>query len=77
MVHQTKNKENRWKLIEKKREMFLVELMLGTKSEEIAHLKNSAALREDGLLCSENMLETDTKAFLEFFKEIKDKTDSA
>lgn len=34
-------------------------------------------MHEDGLTCSENMLETDTKAFLVFFNELKDKTQEA
>ena len=34
-------------------------------------------MHEDGLTCSENMLETDTKAFLVFFRELKDKTTEA
>ncbi len=34
-------------------------------------------MREDGLTCSENMLETDTKAFLKFFNELKEKTQDA
>ena len=34
-------------------------------------------MREDGLTCSENMLESDTKAFLKFFNDIKDKTRKA
>ena len=34
-------------------------------------------MHEDGLTCSENMLETDTKAFLVFFNELKEKTSKA
>jgi hypothetical protein len=34
-------------------------------------------MREDGLTCSENMLETDTKAFLKFFNTIKQETQEA
>lgn len=34
-------------------------------------------MHEDGLTCSENMLETDTKAFLVFFNELKEKTQDA
>jgi len=76
-IERPKNRENRWKLIEKKREMFLVQQMLETKKEEIERLNEHATLREDGLVCSENMLETDTKSFLKFFNEIKDKTQKA
>ena len=76
-IERPKNRENRWKLIEKKREMFLVQQMLETKRDEIERLTEHAALREDGLSCSEQMLETDTKAFLKFFNEIKEKTSDA
>ena len=76
-IERPKNKETRWKLIEKKREMFLVQQMLETKRDEIERLNEHSALREDGLICSENMLETDTKSFLKFFNEIKDKTQKA
>ena len=34
-------------------------------------------MREDGLNCSENMLETDTKSFLKFFNDIKNRTQEA
>jgi hypothetical protein len=34
-------------------------------------------MREDGLTCSETMLETDTKAFLKFFNKIKESTQEA
>lgn len=51
--------------------------MLETKRDEIERLTEHAALREDGLTCSENMLETDTKAFLTFFNNIKTETQNA
>ena len=57
--------------------MFLVQQMLETKRNEIERLTEHATMREDGLTCSENMLETDTKAFLKFFNEIKQKTRDA
>ena len=76
-IERPKNRENRWKLIEKKREMFLVQQMLETKQEEIERLAEHATMREDGLTCSENMLETDTKAFLKFFNTIKQETQEA
>lgn len=34
-------------------------------------------MRQIGLECSENMLEADTKSFLDFFAEIKQQTTSA
>ena len=48
--------------------------MLETKNNEIKRLEEHAKLREDGLHCSEHMLETDTKSFLAFFNKIKDDT---
>ena len=51
--------------------------MLETKRDEIERLTEHATMREDGLTCSENMLETDTKAFLKFFNDIKNKTQEA
>jgi chromosome segregation ATPase len=51
--------------------------MLETKRDEIERLTEHATMREDGLTCSENMLETDTKAFLKFFDGIKKKTQEA
>ena len=76
-IERPKNRENRWKLIEKKREMFLVQQMLEIKRDEIEILNGKAALREDGLTCAENMLESDTKSFLKFFNDIKSKTQEA
>jgi hypothetical protein len=34
-------------------------------------------MRQMGLLCSEKMLESDTKAFLDFFAKIKSETNAA
>lgn len=34
-------------------------------------------MRDDGLTCSNNMLESDTKSFLKFFNDIKEKTQKA
>ena len=51
--------------------------MLETKRTEIERLTEHATMREDGLTCSETMLETDTKSFLKFFNEIKVKTQEA
>ena len=76
-IERPKNRENRYNLVAKKREMFLVQQMLETKRDEIERLTEHATMREDGLTCSENMLETDTKSFLKFFNEIKKKTQDA
>lgn len=72
-----KNRENRYQLIEKKREMFLVQQMLELKDKEIERLASHNEMRQIGLLCSEKMLEADTKSFLDFFAEIKKQTNSA
>jgi len=48
--------------------------MLETKDKEIDRLAEHANMRQDGLMCSEKMLETDTKAFLEFYQKIKQHT---
>ena len=76
-AERNKNRENRYKLIEKKREMFLVQMMLETKDKEIERLADHNELRQTGLHCSELMLETDTKSFLEFFARIQDETKEA
>lgn len=76
-TERSKNKENRYKLIEKKREMALVEMMLQTKDKEIERLADHNELRQTGLHCSELMLETDTSSFLEFFAKIQDETKEA
>lgn len=76
-IERPKNRQDRWTLIEKKREMFHVQQMLETKQEEIERLADRAEMRADGITCSENMLVSDTKAFLKFFNDIKEKTQKA
>lgn len=76
-IERPKNTENRYKLIEKKREMFLVQQMLETKQREIQRLEDHAFMREDGLNCSEKMLAQDTNSFIAFFNDIKEKTQQA
>lgn len=76
-VERPKNRENRYQLIDKKREMFLVQMMLETKDGEIGRLANVNEMRQIGLLCSEEMLEADTKSFLQFFSKIKQETTKA
>ena len=44
-LEKPKKKENRYKLIEKKREMFLVEKMLDIKQKEIGKLEEYGKLR--------------------------------
>jgi hypothetical protein len=50
-------KENMTNFIAKKREMFLVQMALDTKREEIQKLEQKAQAREDGLKKSELLLE--------------------
>ena len=76
-IERPKNKENRWVLIDKKREIGLVQMMLETKQKEIERLAENATMREDGLTCSENMLETDTHLFINFFQKIQKQTQQA
>ena len=76
-VERQKNRENRYQLIEKKREMFLVQQMLSLKDKEIERLANHNEMRNIGLLSSQKMLETDTRSFLEFFTNIKKATSDA
>ena len=52
-VERPKNRENRWKLIEKKREMFLVEMMLRIKNSKIEELMTTNEMKQIGLICSE------------------------
>ena len=76
-VERPKNRENRWDLIKKKREMFLVQMLLEKKDKEIDRLANFNEMRQVGLECSQEMLEKDTESFLEFFAKIKNQTQIA
>lgn len=76
-VERPKNRENRWDLIAKKREMFLVQMLLEKKDKEIERLANVNEMRQLGLICSESMLERDTENFLKFFSSIKEETQKA
>ena len=73
-VERPKNRENRWDLIKKKREMFLVQMLLEKKDKEIERLANFNEMRQLGLVCSQQMLEKDTQNFLKFFADIKEET---
>ena len=52
-VERPKNRENRWDLIKKKREMFLVQMLLEKKDKKIEELANINEMRQLGLVCSE------------------------
>lgn len=62
-------KENMAEFIAKKREMFLVQMSLDTKREEIRKLEEKAAMKEAALKKSEQMLEEDAIRFDTFLKE--------
>ena len=64
-------------MIKKKREMFLVQMLLEKKDKEIERLANFNEMRQLGLVCSEQMLEKDTQNFLKFFADIKEETSKA
>jgi len=62
-------KENMNEFIAKKREMFLVQMSLDTKREEIRKLEEKAQMKEEALKKSEQMLEEDAIRFDTFLKE--------
>lgn len=62
-------KENTTEFVAKKREMFLVQMSLDTKREEIRKLEEKAQLKEEALQRSEQMLEEDAMRFDAFLKE--------
>lgn len=62
-------KENTSEFVSKKREMFLVQMSLDTKREEIRKLEEKAQMKEEALSRSEQMLEEDTMRFDAFLKE--------
>ncbi|KAG5179125.1 flagellar associated protein, partial [Tribonema minus] len=66
---QVQDKESMADLIAKKREMFLVQMSLDTKREEIRKLEEKATMKEEALKKSEQMLEEDALRFDTFLKE--------
>jgi hypothetical protein len=64
-----REKENMADFISKKREMFLVQMSLDTKREEIRKLEEKAQMKEEALKKSELMLEEDAIRFDTFLKE--------
>ncbi|KAF1332128.1 hypothetical protein FI667_g3987, partial [Globisporangium splendens] len=64
-----REKENMADFISKKREMFLVQMSLDTKREEIRKLEEKAQLKEEAQKKSELMLEEDAVRFDTFLKE--------
>ena len=70
-------KENMTEFIAKKREMFLVQMSLDTKRDEIRKLEEKAQMKEDALQRSEQMLEEDAMRFDAFLKENDQKASDA
>lgn len=62
-------KENLADFIAKKRDMFLIQMSLDTKRQEIQKLEEKAGMKEDALRKSEMMLEEDAMRFDAFLKE--------
>ena len=67
-----REKENMAEFISKKREMFLTQMSLNTKREEIKILEEKAAMKEDALEKSEQLLQNDATRFGHFLNQ-KDK----
>jgi len=65
----TGDRESIGAFLSKKREMFLVQMSLDTKREEIQKLERKAQLKEEALKKSEVMLEEDAIRFDAFLKE--------
>jgi len=63
--------------IQKKREVFLVQMALDDKHAEISRLDEKARLREEALAKSEQMLEEDSKRFQEELQQKIEKADKA
>ena len=68
-VPRRQEKETMPEFIAKKREMFLVQMSLDTKREEIRKLEEKAQMKEEALHRSEQMLEEDAMRFDAFLKE--------
>jgi len=69
MNERRQDKEVMTEFIAKKREMFLVQMSLDTKREEIRKLEEKAQMKEEALQKSETMLEEDAIRFDTFLKE--------
>jgi ribosomal protein S6 len=66
---QRREREQLTSFISKKREMFLLQMALDTKREEIQKLEHKAQMKEEALKKSELMLEEDAIRFDAFLKE--------
>lgn len=68
-VERPRNKQNRWKLIEKKREMDLIQEIIKTKRSETNKIEYLEKKRQEALEESEKFLSQDIKSFVDFFKK--------
>lgn len=68
-IPRRQEKEDTTEFVAKKREMFLVQMSLDTKREEIRKLEEKAQMKEEALQRSEQMLEEDAMRFDAFLKE--------
>jgi hypothetical protein len=68
-IPRRQEKENTAEFVAKKREMFLVQMSLDTKREEIRKLEEKAQMKEEALQRSEQMLDEDAMRFDAFLKE--------
>lgn len=75
--HYHREKENMKEFIQKKREIFLVQMSLDTKRAEIRKLEDRTFQREEALRKSEEMLEEDTMQFDAFLKQNDEKVQEA
>lgn len=76
-VDTQKNKENKHDLLQRNKNIFLVAQMLAIKQDEIQKLEDFQDLRDEGLKFSESHLNQDIKQFIEFFKENREKSNTA
>jgi hypothetical protein len=67
-VHTT---ENITKLVEKKREMFRIQMMIDLKEDEIKKLSKFSEVRDEGLEKSEKMLNEDIEQLQKFWEKCK------
>lgn len=77
VTDRVRTRENMTKVIEKKREMFLLQMMIELKKEEIKKMEEYALVREYGLKTSEDMLIEDMNLFNEYWEECKKKSHKA
>lgn len=64
-----RDKENMTDFIAKKREMFLIQMSLDTKRQEIQKLEEKAKMKEEALQKAEQMLDEDALRFDQFLKD--------